>query len=117
MKKFKTIFYIIYLVTVAVIVVMSINIYESLEVLKQWGWYKYFTDLPFIGRNLLLVLCTLMIIEMILENIALFRMRSQIGQKEKEITELKAKLYDLTNEPVPEAEEDEDSEEEESDED
>ena len=75
MRKFKSVFYPIYILTIVLVVIMSFNIYESLELLREWGWFKYFSDLPFIGRNLLLFLCGLMAIELAVENVAIFTWR------------------------------------------
>jgi hypothetical protein len=67
MKKLKLIFYPIYLLTIIAVVVLSADIYTSLDVMQQWGWYRYFSDLPLLGRNLLLFMVALMVIELIIQ--------------------------------------------------
>lgn len=94
MKRFKTIFYTIYLITIFLVLLISYNIYESLELFKKIGWYKYFSDLPYLGRNLLYYLTALMVLEIIVENISLFGKRKKISSMKKEIIELKSRLFD-----------------------
>lgn len=94
MKKFKTFFYPIYLVVIVLVLLISFNIYEALELFKTWGWFKYFSDLPYMGRNLMVFLTILMAIELVAENIHLMKWRGRISGLQKEVTELKAKLYD-----------------------
>jgi hypothetical protein len=51
---------------------------ESLEVLQKMGIYRYFSDLPYLGRNLVLFLCGLMIVELIVENVQLRIVRNKM---------------------------------------
>jgi hypothetical protein len=94
MKRFKTIFYTIYIITIFLVLLISYNIYESLELFKKIGWYKYFSDLPFIGRNLLYYLSGLMVLEIIVENISLFGKKRKISSLKREIMELKSRRFD-----------------------
>ncbi len=114
MKKFKTFFYPIYLVVIVLVLLIAFNIYDSLELFKRWGWYKYFSDLPIMGRNLLVFLCFLMFLELVIENLSLLSLRSKKKSQEKEIESLKAKLYDKIQEPllIPEEQEEDDTDDE-----
>lgn len=94
MKKFKSIFYPLYLVVVILVLTISFNIFESLELFKKWGLFKYFSDLPYMARDLLIFLTALMVIELIAENIHLRSIKGKISKYEEEIRTLKAKLYD-----------------------
>ena len=94
MKKFKRIFYPIYLVIIALVLIISFNIYEALELFKIWAWFKYFSDLPYMGRDLMIFLCLLMIIELVAENIHIARMKARANENDQNIIDLKAKLYD-----------------------
>ena len=118
MKKFKKIFYPIYLVVIVLVLIIAFNIYEALELFKQWGWFKYFSDLPYMGRDLMVFLCLLMLIELVAENFHIADLKSKNGALEQKITELKAKLYDKSQGEtiVPEDEEVEVEGEEEEDE-
>lgn len=108
MRKFKSIFYPIYVVVIILVLLMAFNIYEALELFKRWGWYKYFSDLPFMGRNLLVFLCALMITEFIIENMTVFSRRARLKKLENEIIGLKAKLFDQDHEADSEEEDAED---------
>jgi cell division protein FtsL len=109
MKKFKQIFYPIYLVVILLVLIMTFNIYDALELFKVWGWFKYFSDLPYMARNLLVFLCLLMVVELIAENIHLVRSRSRVKELENTIKDLKVKLYDKSLE-VPDIEEESEGE-------
>ena len=75
MRKFKMVFYPIYILTIILVVVMSFNISEALHLLQQWGWFKYFSDLPVMGRNLLLFMSSLMAIELLIQRAQIFRLK------------------------------------------
>ena len=98
MKRFKTFFYPIYIVVIVLVLLIALNIYDALELFKRWGWFKYFSDLPFMARDLLVFLAALMSIELIIENISIFGSRGKHRSLEQEIIELKAKLYDKSQE-------------------
>ncbi len=105
MKRFKTIFYPVYLIVIVLVLLIAFNIYDSLELFKRWGWYRYFSDLPIMGRNLLVFLCLLMTTEIAIENFSLIGSRSKVKKLNREIESLKAKLYDKSqNTTVPEEE-------------
>ena len=94
MKKFKRIFYPIYLIVIVLVLIVSFNIYESLELFKIWGWFKYFSDLPYMGRDLMIFLCALMLVELVAENIHIARLKARADEKDQKVIDLKAKLYD-----------------------
>jgi hypothetical protein len=115
MKKFKRIFYPIYLVVIVLVLIIAFNIYDALELFKQWGWFKYFSDLPYMGRDLMIFLCLLMLVELVAENFHIADLKSKRKELEQKITELKAKLYDKSQGEIIEPEEEEEDEEEEDD--
>ena len=94
MKKFKIFFYPLYIFVIILVLMISFNIYDSLELFKRWGWFKYFSDLPFMIRNLMVFLTILMAVELVIENISLMKTRSRNKLLEGEVTDLKARLYD-----------------------
>lgn len=112
MRKFKRIFYPIYLVVIVLVLVISFNIYEALELFKVWGWFKYFSDLPYMGRDLMIFLCVLMLVEIVAENFQIADLKSKKTSLEQQVTELKAKLYDKSQGAVIEPEEPEEEKEE-----
>ena len=77
MKKFKRIFYPIYLVVIVLVLIVSFNIYEALELFKIWGWFRYFSDLPYMGRDLMIFLCSLMLVEIVAENLHIARLKAR----------------------------------------
>ena len=80
MKKFKLIFYPIYLLTIVAVLVLSADTYTSLDVMQQWGWYRYFSDLPLMGRNLLIFLCALMVVELVIQYSSAIKLRNSNQQ-------------------------------------
>lgn len=106
MKKFKQIFYPTYLVVIVLVLIISFNIYDALELFKVWGWFKYFSDLPYMGRDLLIFLCALMLVEIIAENVHIARLKAKNDEQENSIIDLKAKLYDKSQGGQIEPEED-----------
>ena len=98
MKKFKRIFYPIYLVVIVLVLIVSFNIYEALELFKIWGWFRYFSDLPYMGRDLMIFLCSLMLVEIVAENLHIARLKARSDEKDQKIVDLKAKLYDKAEE-------------------
>ncbi|MFT4736611.1 MAG: hypothetical protein ACI8QD_000010 [Cyclobacteriaceae bacterium] len=112
MKKFKQTFYPIYLIVIVLVLVIAFNIYEALELFKTWGWFRYFSDLPYMGRDLMVFLCLLMGVELIAENFHLANLRAKNGELEQKVIDLKAKLYDKSQGEEIEPEEEEEPEEE-----
>ena len=75
MKKVKLIFYPVYLLTIVAVLVLSIDIYSSLDLMQRWGWYRYFSDLPLMGRNLLIFLCIMMVAELAIQYVSALRVK------------------------------------------
>ena len=112
MRLFKTIFYPLYILVIIFVLMMAFNIYDTLELFKRWGWFKYFSDLPFMARNMMVFLTLLMAVEIVTENIALLKNSGKTKKLEREVTELKAKLYDKANWEDEEDEEEDDEDDE-----
>lgn len=115
MKKFKQIFYPIYILAVIFVLLVSFNIYDSLELFKKWGWFRYFSDLPYMVRDLMVFLSLLMVVELVLENIQMIRLKGKISEMEDEITRLKARLFDKSEEQKLQEEPEEDEEKDDDD--
>lgn len=113
MKKFKRIFYPIYLIFALGMVYFSIDSLLNMESTLTWYAEKF----PESGGAywimiLFLILTVLMITELIVENIHLKNVKEEIPELEDEIVRLKAKLYDKSE---GEDDGDDDDEEEEDD--
>lgn len=117
MKKFKQIFYPIYILFALGFVYIAIDSLLNME--ENLNWF----DVNFIQRRqpywvmfFILVLGILMLIELIAENIHIKNIKSGIGDLEDEIVRLKAKLFDqMEGEEDDEPEEDEEDQVEEDD--
>ncbi len=100
MKTLKILFYIVYISSILLVLVISINLYEALDLFKDWGWFKYFSDLPVLGRNLLYGLSALMTLELIFENLYLKNVRKELKAANQQIKDLEEKLYEKAQEEV-----------------
>jgi len=100
MKLFKALFYIVYIPSIVIVLLISINLYDALDLFKDWGWFKYFSDLPVLGRKLLYTLCALMTLELIVENIYTNRIARQLKDTKAEVKKLEGQLYDKAQEEV-----------------
>lgn len=79
MRKIKLVFYPVYIISILAVLFISFNIVESINWLQQIGWIRYISDLPYLGRNLLLFLSSLMIIEFIIQNIHVSKLKKLKG--------------------------------------
>ena len=102
MKNFKKIYYIVYLLFTGFLFYIAYDLVNVLEVLRKWGWYSYFSELPTIGSRFIYFVMFFMLFELIYENYNFLVERRKRNNLEKELTELKAKLYDHEHAPVPE---------------
>ena len=100
MKLFKVIIYLIYVPSIVLVLMISINLYEALDLFKDWGWFKYFSDLPVLGRKLLYALCGLMTLELIIENIYVIKVSKQLRTAKEEIKKLEEGFYEKAQEEV-----------------
>lgn len=93
MKKFKTAFYGIYILYF--LFATFLGIYYN-DIVLRWSWDPIDTWVGLIRFVLKMggVGIVLFFTLIVIENIELFTMRKQIRDKDKEILELKSKLYD-----------------------
>ena len=96
MKKFKTFFYGIYILYFGFMTFIAFN-YENIVLHWDWDWISTWTGLIRLVLQMGGVGTILFITEIIVENIHLVSKRSKIKALEKEVTDLKAKLYDKSN--------------------
>ncbi|MEO9965572.1 MAG: hypothetical protein ABJF11_07285 [Reichenbachiella sp.] len=97
MKKFKTIFYGLYILYFAFSAFIAFY-YEKIVLHWDWDWISTWTGLIRLVLQMGAVGSILFITEIIVENIHLISKRSKIKALESEIVDLKAKLYDKSNE-------------------
>ena len=88
MKIFKAVFYALYFTVIVLVLILSFNMVEALELFKEWGWFRYFSDLPILGRNLLIFLCVMMISELLVENLDLKYGKKKLRESAHEIKDL-----------------------------
>lgn len=95
MKKFKRIFYPIYLITTIWMIYFSIDSLMNLEETRAWYNEKFSIEKgPFWVILLYLFMSLLMLVEIVAENIQIRQLKSEIPDLEEEIIRLKAKLFD-----------------------
>lgn len=98
MKKFRIIFYAVYIVTVLVVLYFCIDIMLHKASYMEKINFSTIKKLPGYTIVLLLFLSTLMIVEFVVESAQIMSLRRQLTNKEKEVLALKAKLYDKAEE-------------------
>lgn len=99
MKKLKLYFYLIYVIFLVFCSLVAVY-YEDLVLNMDWDPIDTWTGLIRFVLKLGGVGLVLLIIEVILENIHLFGKNRKIKSLEKEILELKAKMYDQVDKTV-----------------
>lgn len=105
MKKFKTFFYPLYILVILVVLYFTIDIILHKEAYMTKLDFSIIKKLPGYTIVLLLFLSTLMTIELVAENLHVLNLRRKLNAKEKEVLDLKAKLYDKSQQkPQPPAE-------------
>ncbi len=121
MKKFKIFFYPIYLLIAVVALYYSIDILSNQqEYMEKVNDFATLRKLPQYLLTVVLIVSLLMLIELIVENVHLYRLRKKVANAEEELLKLKAKLYDQSGESAPknalkEAKVEEDDDEQEND--
>lgn len=100
MKKFKTIFYGIYILYFLISAFIAFY-YEKIVLHWDWDWISTWTGLIRLVLQMGAVGSILFITEIIIENIHLITKRSKIKSLEREIVDLKAKLYDKAGGEAP----------------
>lgn len=100
MKTFKLIFYPIYILITLSVIWISVDIFHALEIFQSWGWFKYFSELPSLGRNLLIVLSALLVIELVIENLHLKASKKQLKLSQEENKDLQNRLYEKAQEEL-----------------
>jgi len=118
MKKFKIFFYPIYLLIAIVALYYSIDILSNQqEYMERINDFATLRKLPQYLLTIVLIVSLLMLIELLVENIHLFRLRKKVAQAEEELLKLKAKLYDQSGSTSQNALAEPEGKEEESDDD
>jgi hypothetical protein len=108
MKKFKSIFYPIYLIMTLWMIYFTLDSMMNIEDTMTWFNEKFSEQSgPFWVLMLYFVMSVLMLIELVAENIHLRELKSEIPDLQDEIVRLKAKLFDKGEGEEDEQEEDE----------
>ncbi len=98
MKKFKIFFYPIYLLIAIVALYYSIDILANQqEYMERVTDFATLRKLPQYLLTVILIISLMMVFELALENVHLFRMRKKVNHAEEELLKLKAKLFDQTD--------------------
>ena len=94
MRKFKLFFYPVYLIIAFLVLYYSIDILANMDAYKERVDFTMLRKLPQYLLYLLLIVSILMIVELVSENFHLLKLRRKVRQSEREVLELKARLYD-----------------------
>lgn len=116
MQRFKLIFHIIYVVIALVIMYFSVDILLNTEQYLSKIKLSSYIKFPRYVMGMFLFISILMMIEFILQQLRIRSIKNGIDDLKDEIVELKAKLYDKSQEE-PEVSLDEEAEEESEEED
>lgn len=118
MQRFKLIFHIVYVIIALVIMYFSVDILLNTEQYLSKIKLSSYIKFPRYVMGLFLFISILMMIEFVLQQLKIRTIKSGIDDLKDEIVELKAKLYDKSQEEeLNVSVEEEDSGEEEEDED
>jgi len=95
MRKFKRIFYILYLLLAVSLLYVSIDALLDINAFLTWYDSRISVEAqPYVIAVLFLILTLSMLIEILVENLHIRRIKNQLPAYEEQITQLKAKLYD-----------------------
>ncbi|MEP0986011.1 hypothetical protein [Ekhidna sp.] len=112
MQRFKLIFHIMYVVIALVIMYFSVDILLNTEQYLSKIKLSSYIKFPRYVMGLFLFLSILMVIEFTMQQLKIRSIKGGIDDLKDEIVELKAKLYDKSQEePEPEMDVEEDDEE------
>ena len=105
MKRFKLIFHAIYIMIFLVILYFSVDILMNTEQYLSKIKLSSYIKFPKYVMGIFLFVSILMAIEYIMQQMRIHKLKNDIGNLESEVTELKAKLYDKSQEATAIAEE------------
>ena len=114
MKRFKLIFHIVYVLITLVIMYFSIDILMNTEAYLSKVKLSSYIKFPRYVMGIFLFLSILMIIEFVIHQLSIYQGRGNVEEMEKEILQLKAKLYDRGQVDAPSDDQMEELEESES---
>lgn len=98
MQRFKLIFQIVYVIIALVIMYFSVDILLNTEQYLSKIKLSSYIKFPRYVMGLFLFISILMVIEFILHQLRIHNIKSGIDELKDEIVELKAKLYDKSQE-------------------
>ena len=94
MKRFKLVFHILYVVIALVVLYFSIDILVNTQAYLSKIKLSSYIKFPKYIMGVFLFISILMIVEFVLQQMAVHRAKGNVEEMEKEILQLKAKLYD-----------------------
>lgn len=98
MKRFKLIFHAIYIMIFLIILYFSVDILMNTEQYLSKIKLSSYIKFPKYVMGIFLFVSILMAIEYIMQQMRIHKLKNDIGDLESEVTELKAKLYDKSQE-------------------
>ena len=98
MRKFKTTFLTIYIVTAISSIIIIYHEAIILEMIQDKGYWSDLKQLPIIGSHLILLLSALMLVKFIIHKLTINKLKNKINEQKEEVMSIKSKLYDkITN--------------------
>jgi hypothetical protein len=101
MKKFKLFFYPIFLITAVLVLYFSLDIIINMDDYLDKIDFATLRKLPNYALGGFLFIAVLMLAEFTLENLQMIQLRKKVKEAEKEVINLKAKLYDQNERATP----------------
>ena len=108
MQRFKLIFHVVYVLIALVIMYFSVDILLNTEQYLSKIKLSSYIKFPRYIMGLFLFISILMMVEYIMQQLRIRNIKQGIGDLEDQIVELKAKLYDKSQEEPDSIEEEED---------
>jgi hypothetical protein len=101
MKKFKLFFYPIFLITAVLVLYFSLDIIINMDDYLDKIDFATLRKLPNYALGGFVFIAVLMLAEFTLENLQMIQLRKKVKEAEKEVINLKAKLYDQNERATP----------------
>jgi len=101
MKKFKLFFYPIFLITALAVMYFSLDIIINMDAYLDKIDFATLRKLPNYALGGFLFISIMMLAEFALENFQIISLRKKVKEAEKELINLKAKLYDQNEQSTP----------------
>lgn len=122
MRKFKLFFYPIYLLAAVLVLYFGADILSNMDAYKEKAYNNFFQpnnenlwslkNAPYYLVWTFIVLASLMLIELVVENFQIINLKRRARKAEEEVVKYKAMLYDRSQDATPPAVDEEEDDDE-----